>query len=61
MAHDQSRLALAAKLDELLVYKNIVIFIWGTKTSKPKHIPRFFVCKYITKMKLTWCLNEKDL
>ena len=60
MAHDQSRLALAAKIDELFVYKNIVIFIWGTKTSKPEHMPMFF-CKYTTKMKLTWCLNDKDL
>ena len=60
MAHDQSRLALAAKLDELLVYENIDTFIWRTKTSKPEHIPMFFG-NYTTHMKLTWCLTEKDL
>ena len=34
---------LAAKLDELLVYKNSVIFIWGTKTSKAEHMPMSFL------------------
>ncbi len=42
VAHDQSRVALAAELNELLVNLKIVNYIWGTKTSELDHMPMFF-------------------
>ena len=61
VAHDQSRVALAAELDELLVYMHVLSNRWDTKTSELDHMPRIFVPSTPpTKTKLAWCI-KKDI